>query len=531
MGFKNLKQTFFIIAIIFYYTCLYAQKNPVSGKESSFKVLELDKIVFINGMKTFDINEITAIKTGEQIKFNIKYASKYPGRFSLFNPPDGDIILLNNPSQTILKGNGSLSIEVPFDKLKNTDIISLGLWLNENKYNEFVSFKTNEIFTELGIALDVSKSSDKKKSNILIKGKLSKIPVFDPKKNDPFQVDLRGYDLSGLNLGNSLKDLMYADFDTKTKWGQKLPEAFNPAKIMETGKNPGLKVRELHKKGIKGKNIGIAIIDQKLFKEHQEYAERLKIYEEIHCLDNEPQMHGSAVSSIALGKTIGVAPEADLYYIAETHGEYNKDNSSFDWNFSYVAKSINRILEINKTLPQNKKIKVISISVGWTKNKKGYQEVMKSVKNAEKESIFVISTSLSDTHSLYFSGLGRYPLDDPDDYNSYKCGLFWENSINKSNAGNYFTNILLVPMDSRTTAGYTDKDEYVFYNGGGLSWAVPYISGLYALACQVKPDITPQEFWKTALETGNKKEIKENDFSFELKAIVNPIKLIEALEK
>ena len=31
--------------------------------------------------------------------------------------------------------------------------------------------------------------------------------------------------------------------------------------------------------------------------------------------DPDAQMHGPAVSSIAVGKTVGVAPEADLYYI------------------------------------------------------------------------------------------------------------------------------------------------------------------------------------------------------------------------
>ena len=31
-------------------------------------------------------------------------------------------------------------------------------------------------------------------------------------------------------------------------------------------------------------------------------------------------MHGPAVASIAVGKTVGVAPEADLYYISSVNG-------------------------------------------------------------------------------------------------------------------------------------------------------------------------------------------------------------------
>jgi hypothetical protein len=62
-------------------------------------------------------------------------------------------------------------------------------------------------------------------------------------------------------------------------------------------------------------------------------------------------------------------------------------------------------------------------------------------------------------------------------------------------------------MDSRGTASPTGYDDYVFYRQGGWSWSIPYIAGLYALACQVKPDITPEVFWSKALETGDAVEI------------------------
>ena len=32
--------------------------------------------------------------------------------------------------------------------------------------------------------------------------------------------------------------------------------------------------------------------------------------------------------------------------------------------------------------------------------------------------------------------------------------------------------------------------EYAYFAGGGMSWAAPYVAGLYALACQVKPEVT-----------------------------------------
>jgi len=249
-------------------------------------------------------------------------------------------------------------------------------------------------------------------------------------------------------------------------------------------------------------------------------------------------MHGSAVASIAVGKSIGVAPEADLYYIAETHGDYKDDG--FDWDFTWLAKSIDRILEVNKALPNDKKIRVISISVGWDKSQKGYEEVEKSVNNAKKQGIFVVSSSLKNTYGYMFNGLGRNPLKDPNLDSSYEPGLFWANKYyedynkyySKVGESNSVSNsdVLLIPMDSRTTASPTGIDDYVFYREGGWSWSIPYIAGLYALACQFKPDITPDIFWSTALETGDIIKVLNNNNEYELKKIVNPVRLIEAIE-
>lgn len=84
-------------------------------------------------------------------------------------------------------------------------------------------------------------------------------------------------------------------------------------------------MRELHALGITGKGVSIGIIDLTLLVDHREYAGRLRLYEEIHTLrgsegvpadTGEAQMHGPAVASIAAGITVGVAPDADLYYIA-----------------------------------------------------------------------------------------------------------------------------------------------------------------------------------------------------------------------
>ncbi len=84
----------------------------------------------------------------------------------------------------------------------------------------------------------------------------------------------------------------------------------------EEASNPGEDVRSLHIRGITDRHVGVAIIDQPLLTRHREFADRLRWYDEIDTAPNDPAgWHATAVASIAAGKTVGVAPEADLYFV------------------------------------------------------------------------------------------------------------------------------------------------------------------------------------------------------------------------
>jgi hypothetical protein len=369
-------------------------------------------------------------------------------------------------------------------------------------------------------------------STVFRKGKLESIPEYNGNSGKPFERDLRCYDPSGLDLSNNLIELLHSDFDSKTNWPKSLPDGFNPDSIMEIGKNPGLNVRKLHKVGITGKGVGIAILDQDLLVDHSEYKDQLRMYEEIHAPRNgRAQMHGAAVASIAVGKTVGTAPDADLYYISSSDGtlfnliKYKLFNNR-DINPKWRVKSIYRVLEINRTLPPDKKIRVLSISFGSDR-----RNFLKAIEDAGKEGLFVISSSLSKTHNLRFNGLGRDCLTDPDNILSYFPGSFWSNYFYNNPDKYNNDSTLMIPMDSRCTASQSGINSYVFYSNGGWSWSIPYVAGLYALACQVKPSVTPQEFWKKALETGDEIKIEKNDKVYKFGKIVNPVKLIESLKE
>ena len=114
------------------------------------------------------------------------------------------------------------------------------------------------------------------------RGKLEVMPKYAADSQNPFEVDLRSYDLSGLDLKGSAGSLFFASFDDKTAWpvAERMPDGFDPKEIMELGKNPGLGVRSLHEKGITGRGVSIAIVDQTLLTEHNEYADRLGLYDQ-----------------------------------------------------------------------------------------------------------------------------------------------------------------------------------------------------------------------------------------------------------
>lgn len=349
-------------------------------------------------------------------------------------------------------------------------------------------------------------------------GKLSALPAYDADSGALWQVDLRSYDLSALDLSGRESDLLQADFDSVTRWPATLPEGFEPNRIMELGKNPGLGVRDLHASGITGKGVGIGIIDQALLTNHVEYADRLRLYEEIHWVANSPaQMHGPAVASIALGKTLGVAPEADLYFIAEWNGVLRPDGG-VDFDLSPLAQAVDRMVVINAELAEDRKLRIISISLGINPNMGNYRLAMDAISRAESQGIHVVYVGSSD-----YMGMGRQPLADPDAVVSYGPGAFWAPRAEE------VVGRLMVPMDSRATASPTGPSDYAFYRQGGVSWATPYLAGLYALAYQAAPGVTWEQFWSAAVDTAVTTSGAENGTGRDFGRIVAHAALIETI--
>lgn len=349
-----------------------------------------------------------------------------------------------------------------------------------------------------------------------------------PEPDEYGHIDLCAADLTDLDLSGKMEALKKASFDTSTVWPAALPDGFDPAAALEQGKDPGIGVRELHARGITGKGVGIGIIDQTLLVDHQEYWERLRYYEERGKMRwFQAQMHGPAVASIALGETTGVAPDALLYYIASSHSVEGSDGEDTD-NISNRAQDIDTFIALNQTLPEDEKIRVISISNGWMKGVPGAEEMEAAVARARAAGIVMVYVSDDDPMNSQFMGMGREWMADPNSYDRLSPG-YWhvEDYVN----GEMRTDYLLVPMDRRTVAAHNGQDAYAYYSEGGMSWVIPYVAGLYALAYQAHPGVTYEEFVAAARETAQTAVFHQNGKEHPLGKALDPAALIAALEE
>ena len=283
--------------------------------------------------------------------------------------------------------------------------------------------------------------------------------------------------------------------------------------VIEAGKNPGLGVRSLHERGITGKGVNVAIIDQNLILGHPEYTDNIVDYypgnfpEEYY---ESGSMHGAAVTSFLAGKTCGVAPEAKVYFAC----------GAMDFDASPFAEALYWILEENAKLPENEKIRVVSVSAG---PEEGYMENAElwdeAVTAAQAEGILILDCRNDEytgfIHSAY------YDPKNPEDITACKP-LYpnFENNLNRE----FYKTYIYAPSSFRTSARAYYEGEYFYgYDGiGGQSWAIPYVAGVLALGWQINPDIPADEMRNLLISTCY---IEEHGLR-----MVDPLAFIEAVE-
>lgn len=334
-------------------------------------------------------------------------------------------------------------------------------------------------------------------------------------------LDLRSKDCSSLNLSGYPAELI--EFDDHTIFPtdpQMLPQGFDAKRLRETFKAPGLNIQQLHERGIDGSGVAIAIIDQALAP-HTEYNANLVHYEEFMQNNNvNGSMHGSAVASIAVGKNVGVAPKAKLYYFAADITDLKLDENDPKRKTSrFYAAALNKIIEINKTLPENMKIVVVSVSASPAEA--GDAELWAvALQKAKDNGIFVTTTNLREEYNLADNGLYRDINGDINNPLSYSLAKWWNGPIPDDTQ----KKTLAFPMGHRTIASPTGNNKYVHYADGSWSWMKPFEAGMYALAKQVDRTITPERFWELGLQTGTYNPQSKS-------VVINPVALVDKIQE
>lgn len=297
-------------------------------------------------------------------------------------------------------------------------------------------------------------------------------------------------------IDNTFQDIEFADVDlsqytkafkrinfnekTFAKVSPKhLPEGFNPQEILEKGKTIGLGIDKVHNMGYTGEGVSYAIIDTGTldasgkqhndihFKEYNvsQYADKLGI----------DHFHGRATSYIAQE----IAPKANCYYYA-THTGENMDAPVLD--------NLKSILEKNKSLPDNQKIRFVSMSMQLY----GGEEAKQIVKELEAQGVWVFYSGCpEDNQRGYLEKIN--PNGDPNDFDNYQIHSGMEN-------------MLYVNSGDRTVPDSASPTAYRHDCRASQSWSIPVIAGYYILACQADPSMTKEKFMELANKTAQVKE-------------------------
>lgn len=357
---------------------------------------------------------------------------------------------------------------------------------------------------------------------------INKITTLDALKNQEHEfygLDIQRSDLTLLDLKDV--DLRNSTFDLQTRWPDKMPDDFDPQEVLETGKNPGLGIRKLHGQGITGKGVNVAIIDFELLSDHKEYKDRIQLYEKLNSYSDNASMHGAAVTSILAGNSVGVAPQADIYYINSEFDDCSSAKGPCDLNLNYMVEGIERVIEINNALPEDQKIKVVSISRGFSKEEN--PEVYEAIEKAKENGIFVVTVSLEQNYDIQLIGADKEYNTDPDLLSSYAIPAHMQ----MASYLDYFetSKIVFVPRAHRTMAGCLADDDYVHFSDGGASWSAPWLAGMYALCLQIDPDLTGDEFLEYVISSGEKADLSFLEFYVDNTntVFINPEKLIETV--
>lgn len=381
------------------------------------------------------------------------------------------------------------------------------------------------------------------------------------------------FDLSGLSKENFGK----LSFDTNTIFSSEQIEKFNPTKILESGKRVGLDIELLHKAGINGTGINVAVIDSNFDINNPEMLNeygntKVKLYDNRTMQGKQKQkiddFHGKAVTSLLCGTTVGIAPQSNLYFFSIDKCRNNQD----------IQDILQKIILLNQS---GCNISVVSMSSSL-QNLELKNQYTKEL--SKYHCAFISSDHFWDSGFDYTNRDNEKDINDPNNFSlenpidfseiteeSFKSDM---NSLKQrfSELENYINILnnkletsvseeereeiraeieskkeLLEQKDKMLNISYEDycnerlrrKEKqlksnlyvpcggrtypqigkgYRYCGHSSASWAIPQVSGLYILSKQLDPFLSFEEFTKVSFETSYK---TSNGY-----CVINPIGIV-----
>ena len=250
-------------------------------------------------------------------------------------------------------------------------------------------------------------------------------------------------------------------------------------------------IKNLHEQGINGSGVNIAVIDF-AFEIIPDELKECIVYHQNCKYDYEVHFHGTTVATQIAGKNLGVTPKANIYFYGTRQ---KRDNIIID---DYDA--LCDIYEKNKC---GANIKIVNISASRQRENEKFASI---VNKLLEQGCYVIDSPLFSEH---FTCINKNPNTGKLYYSD------WQEATMED--GKYNDKIAIITGGKMTPLVTTEHD-YLYCGQATYSWAVPKLSGFFALALQIKPNLTYDEFVELAIDTTIEKDgIK----LFNMEGIVN----------
>lgn len=328
--------------------------------------------------------------------------------------------------------------------------------------------------------------------------------------------DLRDVDFAKVMTNELDWEITY---DTRTLWPDNVKDGFDPKELLETSKQPSFHLQQLHEQGITGRQVGIGVIGQPILLQHDELRDCVKMYKSNSKSYTATDVSTWGVSYMA-GKQVGVAPDANIYYIADVPDTLMQ-NDQMVYDISRYADDIYELLDVNATLSENEKIRILLLPIyDFNNQSQGVEEVQAAIQEAILQGMIILNDD--ENQNIHYEALKRNTSLDVNDLTAYDPNHI--SSIDSING--YHEHTLFVPMGCKTLASPIGEHDYVYFASYGGDMMNYYLAGVFALALQVNPDLTKREIETLLYHTGINMNIEDHDPI----PMLDPLSLIQYLQ-